>query len=130
MVILAHVSSDYSELLESEKRPGNAGSQPRYIWVDLLGCVLDSDDNAHKLFGYCQRELKGRHISSLIPCLVETNLVDGNRINPQLAYRSRCAVPFQIVNHDGCRSLCDLFINRVILASGPALSLICVPLYH
>lgn len=130
MALLAHVTSDYSESFESEKRPGNAWGQLCYIWVDLLGCILDSDDNAHKFFGYRQRELKGRHISSLIPSLAETSLVEGNRINPRLAYRSRCAVPFQIVDHDGHRSLCDLFINRVRLASGPALSLICVPLQH
>lgn len=130
MAVVAHVTSNYSESVGSEKRPGTAWGQLCYIWVDLLGCILDSDDNAHKFFGYHPRELKGRHISSLIPSLTETNLVDSNGINPRLAYRSRCAVPFQIVDHDGHRSLCDLFINRVKLASGPALSLICVPLQH
>ena len=130
MAVVAHVTSNYSDSVGSDKRSGNAWDQLCYIWVDLLGCILDSDDNAHKFFGYRQRELKGRHISSLIPSLAETNLVDSNGINPRLAYRSRCAVPFQIVDHDGHRSLCDLFINRVKLASGPALSLICVPLQH
>ncbi len=130
MDVLTQVTSNYSESVRSEKRPGSAWGQLCYIWVDLLGCILDSDDNARELFGYRQRELKGRHISRLIPSLAETNLVVGNGINPRLAYRSRCAVPFQIVDHDGHRSLCDLFINRVKLASGPALSLICVPLQH
>jgi PAS domain S-box-containing protein len=130
MAFVAYRASDYSEAFESEKEPGSACGQLCYIWVDLLGCILDSDDNAHRFFGYRQREMKGRHISSLIPSLAETQLVEGNCINPRLAYRSRCAVPFQIVDHDGRRTLCDLFINRVRLASGPALALICVPLQH
>jgi len=142
MAYVSHKTSAHSALfesekgltsengMESEKRPGCSWGQPCYIWVDLTGHILDSDDNTFSCFGYRPKDLKGQPIALLIPSLDETALIEEQRINPRLAYRSRCGIPFEIVDQEGHRSPCSLFFNRVRLPSGAALSLICVPLQH
>ncbi|HQS03483.1 MAG TPA: PAS domain-containing protein [Halothiobacillus sp.] len=128
MTITADLIRDFPSALKQQTPSSPEERQLCYIWVDTTGQILDCDDNTQKVFGYRHRDLKSRHISNLIPSLTGTGLMEGDGINPRLAYRSRCAVPFQMVDHDGHKALCNLFINRVTLASGLALALICVPL--
>jgi len=104
--------------------------QPCRVWIDEQGHILDCCANTQIIFGYEREALKGRHIAVFIPSLGHTSLMDGGTVNPRLAYRCRCAVPFQVVDYDGRKSRCHLFMNRVTLPSGPALALICVPLLN
>lgn len=99
------------------------------IWVNKNGQILDCCENSQNIFGYSNSDLKSRHISTLIPSLGETKLIEKDVINPQLAYRCHCGIiPFKTIGFHGRQGLCDLFINRVVLPSGLALAIICLPL--
>lgn len=117
--------------LSTHKRqyfPPDEQRQPCRVWVDEQGLILDCCANTQLIFGYGNDVLKERHIGVLIPSLGQVSLLDGGAVNPRLAYRCRCAVPFQVIDSEGRKSRCHLFMNRVTLSAEPALALICVPL--
>jgi len=64
-------------------------------------------------FRYLQDELAGHHVSTLLPELVETELVLEDRINSRLTFLCHCAMPFQARRRDENCFTSELFINRL-----------------
>lgn len=95
---------------------------PCMLWVDAQGQILDCCEHAQAMFGYHREELKGRHISLLLPGLADTELMRAGDVNPRLGFRCRCATPFRAVRRDGGESGCTLFVNLVALPAGRALA--------
>lgn len=83
------------------------------ITLDDQGIILNCCSTCEKVFGYRRDELKGRHVSALLPSLQDTELVLEERINSRLAFLCRCATPFQARRRDGRCFNSELFINRL-----------------
>jgi PAS domain S-box-containing protein len=77
------------------------------------GIILNCCSTCEQVFGYRQDELGGRHVSTLLPHLEDTELVLEDRINSRLAFLCRCAMPFQARRRDGHFFNIELFINRL-----------------
>jgi PAS domain S-box-containing protein len=77
------------------------------------GIILNCCSTCEYVFGYRQDELEGRHVSTLLPSLRDTELVLEDRINSRLAFLCRCATPFQARRRDGRCFNSELFINRL-----------------
>jgi PAS domain S-box-containing protein len=83
------------------------------ITLNDQGIILNCCSTCENLFGYRQDELEGRHVSTLLPSLRDTELVLEDRINSRLAFLCRCATPFQARRRDGRGFNSELFINRL-----------------
>jgi PAS domain S-box-containing protein len=99
-----HASSDIS----------NAGTVDLAVLnLDDLGMIRDCSRACEQMFGYLPDELAGRHVSTLLPQLPDTGLVQEGRINSRLAHLCHCAVAFQARRRDGRCFASELFINHL-----------------
>ena len=78
-----------------------------------MGIIQNCSQTCEQVFGYQLDELAGRHVSTLLPELIDTELVLEDRINSRLAFLCHCAMPFQARRRDGIRFTSELFINRL-----------------
>jgi PAS domain S-box-containing protein len=78
-----------------------------------MGIIQHCSQTCEQVFGYRQYELEGRHVSTLLPELADTELVLEDRINSRLAFFCHCAIPFQARRRDGNIFTSELFINRL-----------------
>lgn len=78
-----------------------------------MGVIQNCSQTCEQVFGYRQDELAGRHISTLLPELGDTELVQEERINSRLAFLCHCAFSFQARHRDGSCFISELFINRL-----------------
>lgn len=83
------------------------------LTLDDLGMIRDCSRACEQMFGYLPDELAGRHVSTLLPQLPETELVQEDRINSRLAFLCHCAFAFQARHRDGQCFTSELFINRL-----------------
>ena len=83
------------------------------LTLDDLGMIRDCSQVCEQVFGYLPDELVGRHVSTLLPQLPETELVQEGRINSRLAHLCHCAIAFQARHRDGQCFPSELFINRL-----------------
>ena len=81
--------------------------------LDDRGVIMECGQACERVFGYGHDELAGRHVSTLLPQLQNTELVQEDRINSRLAFLCRCAMPFQARHRDGQCFASELFINRL-----------------
>lgn len=81
--------------------------------VDDHGMIQFCNQTCEQVFGHQGDELKGLHISTLLPQLENTALVHEDRINSRLAFLCHCAIPFQARHCDSHRFSIELFINRL-----------------
>lgn len=105
----------------------HADCQPGLLWVDREGCIVDCCDHAEAMFGYRAGQLHGRHVTALLPDLAEVDLLRNGTINPELAFRCRCAAPFRAAQRDGSERPCSLFVSQAVLPDGPAVRLVVRP---
>jgi PAS domain S-box-containing protein len=71
------------------------------VRIDDNGTIQDSFGQIEEMFGYWFEELKGRHISMLLPDLANAELVVNNRVNSAILFRCHCSIPFRGVNKHG-----------------------------
>jgi PAS domain S-box-containing protein len=83
------------------------------LTLDDLGVIRDCSRDCEQVFGYAPEELVGCHVSTLLPQLPYTGLVQDGRINSRLAHLCHCAVAFQARHRDGRYFASELFINRL-----------------
>ena len=83
------------------------------LTLDDLGMIRDGSQACEQVFGYLPDELVGRHVSTLLPQLPQTELVQEDRINSRLAHLCHCAIAFQARHRDGQCFPSELFINRL-----------------
>lgn len=83
------------------------------LTLDDLGVIRECSLACEQVFGYQPHELAGCHVSTLLPQLPDTELVQEDRINPRLAHLCHCAVAFQARRRDGQCFASELFINRL-----------------
>jgi len=83
------------------------------IALDDRGVIRNGNEMCESMFGYRQDELPGRHVSTLLPQLQDTELVQGERVNSHLAFLCHSGIPFQAQRRDGRHFPIELFINRL-----------------
>jgi PAS domain S-box-containing protein len=80
---------------------------------DDRGVIQNANEICGEMFGHPQDELPGRHVSTLLPQLQDTELVQGERVNSHLAFLCHSGIPFQARRRDGRQFPIELFINRL-----------------
>lgn len=83
------------------------------IALNDTGEIHDCSHGCEEIFGYPANELAGRHVSTLLPQLGDTELVLDDRVHPRLAFLCHCAAPFEARHRNGTRFDSELFINRL-----------------
>jgi hypothetical protein len=94
------------------------------LWVDDKGKILELCERIPAMFGFRRDELIGQHISLLLPDLADTELLCADAVNPRLAYRSRCCIPFRAIARNGRVSNYILFMRVVKFRVEHALAII------
>ena len=95
---------------------GSTGPRPNelvMLSLNDLGLIRDCSATCAQMFGYLPAELAGCHVSTLLPQLPPTELVQDGRISPRLAYLCHCGFAFEARHRDGQRFAIELFINRL-----------------
>jgi len=93
--------------------PGAGAIDLAMLTLDDQGVIIECSRTCEHLFGYSPDALVGSHISTLLPQLSTTELVQDDRINPRLAHLCHCAIAFQARRRDGRCFASELFINRL-----------------
>lgn len=103
--------------LRNPRRPSRtAGRRPTdlvVLAINDLGLIRDCSEACEQVFGYLPSELVGCHVSTLLPQLAETELVQDGRIDARVAYLCHCGFVFQAQHRDGLHFAIELFINRL-----------------
>jgi PAS domain S-box-containing protein len=98
---------------------------PSTLWLNDQGQILDCSGPIEEMFGYWKSELKGRHISMLLPDIAHTALLDQNGDNsPRLVMQSRGAIAFGGMKPEGDESASSVFINLISAKTGRELTVI------
>ncbi|MGA7178687.1 MAG: PAS domain-containing protein, partial [Thiobacillaceae bacterium] len=74
---------------------------PSTLWVNDEGYILDCCAHTQEVFGFWRDDLRGRHISMLLPDLKNTAMLDEGGITPKLRLHCRPGTLFRGVNREG-----------------------------
>lgn len=77
------------------------------------GVIRDCNQAATQLLNCNASQLNWQHISTILPELSETKLMQGASINPQLRFLSHIGHGFEVVAFNGVHIACALFFNEV-----------------
>jgi hypothetical protein len=97
---------------------------PSTLWVNEDGYILDCCAHTQEVFGFWCDELRGRHISMLLPDLKNTSMLDERGISPALAFLCQCVTPFRGVNRAGIGSAYSITPRLISTSVGRGLMLI------
>lgn len=106
--------------------PLRAASSPEPVALDVDegGRVLDCSPSVVRVFGYRDAELRGRHVSVLLPRLEQTPLMLDGAVNARLAFLCHCGALFRGSGHDGAAFACEMSLNRLGNAGSSAVRII------
>lgn len=93
--------------------PRDPDDELAVIALNDTGEIRDCSRTCEAVFGYLPNELAGRHVSTLLPQLGDTELILDDRVHPRLAFLCHCAMPFEARHRNGTRFDSELFINRL-----------------
>jgi len=97
------------------------------LTLDERGVILDCSKAAERLFGYLRSELIWRHVSQLLPQLIEDALVQDGRLNPRLSFLCHSGHLFQTHDQHGRAFRSELHLVELNNLSGRSLRLIVCP---
>jgi len=91
------------------------------------GMIRDCNESAGKLLGCLPSQLVWQHISKFLPQLAETELMQGEQINPRLRFLSRLGHHFQVARIGNTGFASELFFHCVENSGRRHLRLILCP---
>jgi hypothetical protein len=97
---------------------------PSTLWVSEDGFVIDCCAHTEEVFGFWRDELRGKHISTLLPDLKNISMVDERGVSPALAFLCQCVTPFCGVNRAGIGSAYSIVPHLISSSVGRGLMLI------
>lgn len=77
------------------------------------GTICECNKAAARLLDCVPNKLTWQHISKFLPRLVETPLMQGESINPNLRFLSHIGYSFEVVGMNGVHFACMLFFNEI-----------------
>jgi hypothetical protein len=77
------------------------------------GTIRECNHAAAELLDCLPSKLTWQHISTIMPQLGETTLMQGERINPNLRFLSHIGYGFEVIGLSGVHLVCALFFNEV-----------------
>ncbi|MGO9443284.1 MAG: PAS domain-containing protein [Thiobacillaceae bacterium] len=97
---------------------------PSTLWVSEEGYILDCCAHTQEVFGFWRDDLRGQHVSMLLPDLKHTTLLDDAGIHPKLRLHCRRGTAFRGVNRDGIGCAYALTVQLISTSVGRGLMLI------
>lgn len=105
-------------------------SEPAIFTLDVNGLIRNCNKAASQLLGCSSSTLVWKHVSSVLPQLTATSLMQDGHVNPRLRFLARIGHHFQLAIADGkCDSGC-IFINDLENAGRHTVQLIICPDGH
>lgn len=77
------------------------------------GTIRECNQAAAELLDCSPSNITWQHISSIMPQLADTTLMQGEKINPNLRFLSRIGYGFEVIGLSGVHFACALFFNEV-----------------
>jgi hypothetical protein len=77
------------------------------------GTIRECNQAAAELLDCAPSKITWLHISTIMPQLGETTLMQGERINPNLRFLSHIGYGFEVIGLSGVHFACALFFNEV-----------------
>lgn len=77
------------------------------------GVICECNNAAGELLGCAPSKLTWQNISTFLPQLSQTSLMQGERINPNLRFLSHIGYGFEMIGISGVHFACALFFNEV-----------------
>lgn len=77
------------------------------------GTIRECNQAAAELLDCAPSKITWQHISTIMPQLGETTLMQGERINPNLRFLSHIGYGFEVIGLNGVHFACALFFNEV-----------------
>jgi hypothetical protein len=77
------------------------------------GTICECNKAAAMLLDSAPNKLTWQHISNFLPRLIETPLMQGETINPNLRFLSRVGYSFEVISMNGVHFACTLFFNEI-----------------
>ncbi len=77
------------------------------------GTICECNKAAGELLDCAPSKLTWRHISTFLPQLAETALMQGEKINPNLRFLSHIGYSFEMIGFSGAHFACAVFFNEV-----------------
>ncbi len=77
------------------------------------GTIRECNQAAAELLDCLPSKLTWQHISTIMPQLAETTLMQGEKINPNLRFLSHIGYGFEVIGLSGVHFACALFFNEV-----------------
>jgi PAS domain S-box-containing protein len=91
----------------------NDNVTPPTLFLDNQGVISDCSDTCENAFGYPRHELRGNHISMLLPGLEGITLIRNGQVNQRLRFICHCSASFIARHRDGSCFSSEVFINHL-----------------
>jgi hypothetical protein len=102
-------------------------NEPAVLTVDANGLIRNCNKAAGKIMGCECSKLVWQHVSNVLPQLSETELMQGDHINPRLRFLSRVGHRFQLAIPGGRQECGRIFFNDLENAGRHIIRLIIYP---
>lgn len=83
------------------------------LTVYCNGTIRECNKAAATLLDCVPNKLTWQHISTIMPELAETSLMQGEQVNPNLRFLSHIGYGFEVIGLSGVHFACALFFNEV-----------------
>ncbi len=87
--------------------------QTAELMLYFNGTIRECNQAAAALLDCAPSKLIWQHISTIMPQLGETTLMQGDRVNPNLRFLSHIGYGFEVIGLNGVHFACALFFNEV-----------------
>lgn len=77
------------------------------------GTIRECNQAAAALLDCLPNKLTWKHISTIMPELAKTSLMQGEQVNPNLRFLSHIGYGFEVIGLSGVHFACALFFNEV-----------------
>ncbi|MDP1522805.1 MAG: hypothetical protein Q8M10_06570 [Methylotenera sp.] len=77
------------------------------------GTIRECNKAAAELLDCAPGNLTWQHISTVLPQLAETSLMEGKSVNPNLRFLSHIGYSFEMISLSGVHFFCAIFFNEV-----------------
>lgn len=114
-MITAHIEYPDASRLAAVNSAALRNSEEETAVLTLYdnGTIRECNEAAAELLDCSPASLTWQHISTIMPQLAETTLMQGEKVNPNLRFLSHIGYGFEVIGLSGVHFACALFFNEV-----------------